>query len=320
MRDVLRDCLKVAAEAATGVVVVVDGARRRAEDELRGRVPEPLQEVVAGVVGVVRTEADKVWSRLGDGVVQVGVVLEFLEQQVRQFQGGAAESAPVADERGPEPSPGRSGAAPGRAEQAFPAPRQRTAAAPRPVRVVVDEDPDLAAAAERRRAAVPGMKKAAERRAAMEAAAESASAETASAETASAERPVPAEKPAPAAKRASAAKKVAAQKAPAKKVVARKPTAAGGAATKTATPRDASAKTPAAKTTPAKTSAAKTTTRRTTAAKTAPVKTTPAKTAEAKPAAGAGSGKPTAAAAKKSATKRAAVKRAQPKLPGTGDD
>ena len=294
MRDVLRDYLKVAADTATGVVVVVDGARKRAEDELRGRVPEPVQEVVAGVVGVVRTEADRAWSRLGDGMVQVGVVLEFLEQQIRQLQ-GAAVSRPV-DEAEEQAESSRPASA--RAEAAFPSARHRAAA--RPVRVVVDEDPELAAAAERRRAAVPGMKKAAERRAAATAFAEQAGSP--------AGRPVATE-PTPAKKATATARKTPAKKAPAKKAPARRTPAADAPVKQTAAKKTA-AKKAVAKKAPAETAVA---------AKTAPAKTAPAKKTAAQPTAARKTAeKPVVA--RKTAAKRTPAKKAQPKQPGTGDD
>jgi hypothetical protein len=240
MRHVLRDFLKAAAGAATGVVGVAEEARRRAEgaardllelsgvhpNELLGRAPEPVQLVV----GVVRSEADKVWSRLGDGVVQVGVVLEFLEQQVRHLQG--EDDAPAAQ-------PEEARVAQPRSEQAFPAPRRKPATA-RPVRVVVDEDlpvDDGAAAAARRRAAVPGMKKTAARKAAV-------AAEAAAPARTPAARKAPARKPAAAAAPVTAP--ASAEKAPARKAAARK-TAAKRVPVKETAAKDVPAKKAAAK-------------------------------------------------------------------------
>ena len=197
MRDMLRDYLKLAAGAALGAAEEVrrlaeSGARELLErsgvdpEELRSRVPEPVQSLAEEVVavgrnnselllGLIRSEAEKAWSRVGDGMVQVGVVLELLERQVRHLQGGDDEDAPAADEpatgpAGPaEPRTARPKPPASRAEQAFPAPGRAAAprSAPRPVRVVVDEDgatdaaEAAAAAAARRRASVPGLRNAA---------------------------------------------------------------------------------------------------------------------------------------------------------------
>ena len=303
MREMLRDYLKLAADAAAGAA---GEFRRRAEagarelvelsgldpEQLRAKVPASVQslaeEVVGAgrnnselLVGLVRSEAEKAWNRLGDGMVQVGVVLELLERQVRALQGGEDEAAPAAEPKAqPEPESGhesKPGPKPAsRAEQAFPG------RAPRPVRVVVDPEDGAAsaaaAAAARRRAAVPGMRKVAEGR--------SAAAPT---------RPTEAAEPAPARKTAAkktAAKKTTAKKTAAKKSVAeqaapkqaapRKTAVAKKAAAKQASEDGAPAKKAAARKAPAETAATKKTAAQQTTAKKATAKKTAAKKATAK--------------------------------------
>jgi hypothetical protein len=236
MRDMLRDYLKLAAGAALGAAEEVrrlaeSGARELLErsgvdaEELRGRVPEPIQslaeEVVAAgrnnselLIGLLRSEAEKAWSRVGDGMVQVGVVLELLERQVRHLQGGAedapgepeptAEQTPRADQAFPTPAT-RPAPRPTPRPAARPTPRPTPRSAPRPVRVVVDEDgtdaAEAAAAAARRRASVPGLRKTAAKQS----------------QSAPAPAPTPESTPGaklPAAKKAPAAKKTAARKTP----------------------------------------------------------------------------------------------------------
>ena len=324
MRDMLRDYLKLAADAAAGAA---GEFRRRAEsgarelgglsglgpEQLRAKVPASVlslaEEVVGAgrsnselLIGLVRSEADKAWSRLGDGMVQVGVVLELLERQVRALQGGEDEAAPSAEPKPkPEPKPEaereperESRPKPAsRAEQAFPR------RAPRPVRVVVDPEDGAAsaaaAAAARRRAAVPGMRKVAEGRSAAASARPTEVAERVPARKTAAKKPAAKKTvveqaapkqaaPAKAAPRKAATKKVvaepasadgaAAKKAPAKKAPAKK-----AVATK-AVPKKAPAKTAATTTTAAKKTTAKKTTAKQTVAKKATPKT-PATAAQA---------------------------------------
>ncbi|WP_052069792.1 hypothetical protein [Streptacidiphilus albus] len=320
MRDMLRDYLKLAADAAAGAAGefrrrAESGARELVElsgldpEQLRAKVPASVlslaEEVVGAgrsnselLIGLVRSEADKAWSRLGDGMVQVGVVLELLERQVRALQGGEDEAAPSAEpkpkpeaEREPEresrPKPAS------RAEQAFPR------RAPRPVRVVVDPEDGAAsaaaAAAARRRAAVPGMRKVAEGRSAAASARPTEVAERVPARKTAAKKPAAKKTvveqaapkqaaPAKAAPRKAATKKAvaepasadgaAAKKAPAKKAPAKK-----AVATK-AVPTKAPAKTAATTTTAAKKTTAKKTTAKQTVAKKATPKT-PATAAQA---------------------------------------
>ena len=324
MRDMLRDYLKLAADAAAGAAGefrrrAESGARELVElsgldpEQLRAKVPASVlslaEEVVGAgrsnselLIGLVRSEADKAWSRLGDGMVQVGVVLELLERQVRALQGGEDEAAPSAEPKPkPEPKPEaereperESRPKPAsRAEQAFPR------RAPRPVRVVVDPEDGAAsaaaAAAARRRAAVPGMRKVAEGRSAAASARPTEVAERVPARKTAAKKPAAKKTvveqaapkqaaPAKAAPRKAATKKVvaepasadgaAAKKAPAKKAPAKK-----AVATK-AVPKKAPAKTAATTTTAAKKTTAKKTTAKQTVAKKATPKT-PATAAQA---------------------------------------
>ena len=290
MRELLRDYLKLAADAAAGAAGefrrrAESGARELVElsgldpEQLRAKVPASVQSLAEEIVGagrtnselligLVRSEAEKAWSRLGDGMVHVGVVLELLERQVRALQGGEEEATPSAAAPKPEPD---SGTEPGtepkpkpasRAEQAFPG------RAPRPVRVVVDPEDGAAsaaaAAAARRRAAVPGMRKVAEGRGA------------------AASAPAPARKAA--AKKAPAktatAKKATAEQAPVKKAAAKKTvakTAAKKTVAKTATAEQAPAKTAATKKTAAKKTATKTAATKTAAKKQTTAKKAPAR-------------------------------------------
>ena len=320
MRDMLRDYLKLAADAAAGAAGefrrrAESGARELVElsgldpEQLRAKVPASVlslaEEVVGAgrsnselLIGLVRSEADKAWSRLGDGMVQVGVVLELLERQVRALQGGEDEAAPSAEpkpkpeaEREPEresrPKPAS------RAEQAFPR------RAPRPVRVVVDPEDGAAsaaaAAAARRRAAVPGMRKVAEGRSAAASARPTEVAERVPARKTAAKKPAAKKTvveqaapkqaaPAKAAPRKAATKKAVAEPAsadgaPAKKAPAKKAPAKKAVATK-AVPKKAPAKTAATTTTAAKKTTAKKTTAKQTVAKKATPKT-PATAAQA---------------------------------------
>ena len=319
MRDMLRDYLKLAADAAAGAAGefrrrAESGARELVElsgldpEQLRAKVPASVlslaEEVVGAgrsnselLIGLVRSEADKAWSRLGDGMVQVGVVLELLERQVRALQGGEDEAAPSAEPKPkPEPKPEaereperESRPKPAsRAEQAFPR------RAPRPVRVVVDPEDGAAsaaaAAAARRRAAVPGMRKVAEGRSAAASARPTEVAERVPARKTAAKKPaakktvVEQAAPAKAAPRKAATKKAVAEPAsadgaPAKKAPAKKAPAKKAVATK-AVPKKAPAKTAATTTTAAKKTTAKKTTAKQTVAKKATPKT-PATAAQA---------------------------------------
>ena len=319
MRDMLRDYLKLAADAAAGAAGefrrrAESGARELVElsgldpEQLRAKVPASVlslaEEVVGAgrsnselLIGLVRSEADKAWSRLGDGMVQVGVVLELLERQVRALQGGEDEAAPSAEPKPkPEPKPEaereperESRPKPAsRAEQAFPR------RAPRPVRVVVDPEDGAAsaaaAAAARRRAAVPGMRKVAEGRSAAASARPTEVAERVPARKTAAKKPAAKKTvveqaapkqaaPAKAATKKAVAEPASADGAPAKKAPAKKAPAKKAVATK-AVPTKAPAKTAATTTTAAKKTTAKKTTAKQTVAKKATPKT-PATAAQA---------------------------------------
>ncbi|WP_196196302.1 hypothetical protein [Streptacidiphilus fuscans] len=240
----VRDYVKIATEVATGVA-----------GELRSKVPQPVRELADEVVGRALAESEKVWHRLSDGVVQAGVVLEFLEHQLRQFQGEAtstAEATAEADADGglgadfgttPEP------AAENAPEDTVPNGREvhppTGTTRPRPVRVPVDEPTaEDAAAAEaakaRRAAAVPGMRPRAAKQSGPEAESAAPAKKTA--------------KRAPA-KKTAAKKDATAKKAPAKQAAAKKTAAKKTAAKKTAAStakKTAATKTTAAKKTPAK--------------------------------------------------------------------
>lgn len=318
MREMLRDCLKLAADAAAGAAGefrrrAESGARELVElsgldpEQLRAKVPASVQSLAEEIVGagrtnselligLVRSEAEKAWSRLGDGMVHVGVVLELLERQVRALQGGEEETTPSAAEAkpGPEPKsePESKSKPVSRAEQAFPG------RAPRPVRVVVDPEDGAAsaaaAAAARRRAAVPGMRKVAEGRGAAasakptrsakptevaepaparKTAAKKAPAKTAPAKTAPAKQAAPKKTAAKkTAAKKTAAKKTAAKKSVAKKSVAKKSTAEQAPAKTATTKKTAAKKTAATQTTAKKTVAGKTAAKKQTTARKAPAR------------------------------------------------
>jgi hypothetical protein len=164
MRDTLRECLRIGTAVTETALRRVEGATREAlnragidPDELQHRlaeqVPQPVRENAEAAAGLLRSEAEKAWERLGDGVVQVGVVLETLERWVRDFEGRRDQEAPAAEDAGADAAsatgrPGRSeGAASGaaertagRAEEAFPRPARPTQGpSTGPVRVFVDE-------------------------------------------------------------------------------------------------------------------------------------------------------------------------------------
>ncbi|MGW4698395.1 hypothetical protein ACWEO1_39180, partial [Kitasatospora cineracea] len=81
-------------------------------EQLRVLAGEAVTAGRAGVdlvAGVARGEVERVFEKVGDQVVKVGVVLSFLESKLREVdeqpEGGAAAEPPVAEPEPAEPEP-----------------------------------------------------------------------------------------------------------------------------------------------------------------------------------------------------------------------
>ena len=283
MRDVLRECLRIgtavtqtalrrteeaARQALTAAGVDPDKARRTVVES----VPQPVREGAELAVGLVRSEAEKAWSRLGDGATQVGVVLETLERWMRDLDGtrgggtpaggpeagagtaapertepagaasagpavgteaaGEQELSPVERARRARTGPGPVARTPGRAEEAFPRPARTATPSTTPTPVRVFVD-DEAAPEAGARPATPRKSAAKKAPATPTTVAKKATAKKTAAKKAPAVADEPADAGAKLPAKKTAAKKTPAKKAAAKQVAAAKTTAPGPAAKKT---------------------------------------------------------------------------------------
>src|SRR5581483_8324294 len=123
IQGALREALRIGGEVTGAALHGVEAAGREVlsvaglePQKVRGRLAEPFpasvqhlaEDVVAAgrenrdlVIGLVRSEAEKAWHRLGDGFTQVGVLLEMLERRVRDLEAEPVAKPPAAEEPAP---------------------------------------------------------------------------------------------------------------------------------------------------------------------------------------------------------------------------
>lgn len=123
IQGALREALRIGGEVTGAALHGVEAAGREVlsvaglePQKVRGRLAEPFpasvqhlaEDVVAAgrenrdlVIGLVRSEAEKAWHRLGDGFTQVGVLLEMLERRVRDLEAEPVAESPAAEEHAP---------------------------------------------------------------------------------------------------------------------------------------------------------------------------------------------------------------------------